>query len=90
MTVVEILSSISLTIGILTILGKILIVTPLKNFIVEQTHQIQPNANGGRSLSDVAKVTIEIKTTLEDLKHNVEKIENRLDTHIEQHVKGEA
>lgn len=90
MTVIEILSSISLTIGILTVLGKWLIVTPLKNFIIEQTHPIQPNANGGKSLPDIARTTIEIKTTLENLSHQVDKIENRLDAHIEQHVKGEA
>ena len=90
MTVVEILSSISLIIGILTVLGKWLIVTPLKNFIMEQTHPIQPNANGGKSLPDVAKTVIEIKTTLDDLKHQVDKIEDRLDSHIEQHVKGGA
>ena len=65
-------------------------VLPLKNFIEEQTHSIQPNANGGKSLADVARTTVEIKTTLESLTHIVDKIEDRLDTHIEQHVKGEA
>ena len=90
MTLLEILSSISLTVGILTVLGKWLIVIPLKNFIVEQTHPIQPNANGGKSLPDIAKTTIEIKTSLDLISHQVDKIETRLDTHIEQHVKGDA
>ena len=62
----------------------------IKEFIVEQTHPIQPNANGGKSLPDIARTTIEIKTALEGLSHQVDKIEDRLDTHIEQHVKGDA
>jgi len=90
MTLIEVLSSISLTVGILTVLGKWLIVIPLKNFIVEQTHSIQPHANGGKSLPDVARTAIEIKTSLDIMSHQVDKIETRLDTHIEQHVKGEA
>jgi len=81
---------ISTTITVVVILGKWLVVLPLKNFIEEQTHPIQPNANGGKSLADVARTTIEIKTALEGLTHIVDKIEDRLDTHIEQHVKGEA
>ena len=93
MTVQEIASVVgivSTSITIVIVLGKWLVVLPLKNFIAEQTHPIQPHANGGRSLSDVAKTTIEIKTALESLAHQVDKIEDRLDTHIEQHVKGEA
>lgn len=72
------------------ILGKWLVVIPLKNYIKEHTYPIQPTANGGKSLPDIAKTTIEIKTMLDGLAHQVDKIEDRLDTHIEQHVKGEA
>lgn len=32
-----------------------LVLKPMKSWIVEQTKQIQPNANGGKSLSDVNK-----------------------------------
>ena len=81
---------VSMVLTIVTILGKIFIVTPLKNFIEEQTHSIQPHANGGKSLPDVAKNVIEIKSALESLSHQVDRVEDRLDTHIEQHVKGEA
>jgi hypothetical protein len=86
----QILGSISMAIGILTVVGKILIVKPLKDYIEEQTHSIQPHANGGKSLPDIAKNVIEIKSNLENLSHQVDRVETRLDTHIEQHVKGEA
>jgi hypothetical protein len=87
-TPLEIISVISTSIGILTVLGKWLIVLPLKNLIREQTYPIQPNANGGKSLPDIARVTIEIKTSLDALAHQIDRVEGRLDTHIEQHVKG--
>ena len=90
LTLSQILGSISMAIGILTVIGKILIVKPLKDYIEEQTHSIQPYANGGKSLPDIAKNVIEIKTSLNSLSHQVDRVEGRLNTHIEQHVKGEA
>jgi hypothetical protein len=60
---------------ILGILGKILIVNPLKHYIKEQTGPIQPTANGGRSLPDIART--------------VDRIERRLDEHITLHLKDE-
>jgi len=75
MTLLESLSVVSLAIGILTVLGKLLIVTPLKSYIKELTHPIQPTANGGRSLPDVARA--------------VDRIEKRLDEHITLHLKDE-
>jgi hypothetical protein len=81
---------VSMALTIVTVIGKLFIVSPLKNFIEEQTHSIQPNANGGKSLPDVARNVIEIKSTLESLSHQVDRVEDRLDTHIEQHVKGDA
>jgi hypothetical protein len=75
MTLIESLTVVSLTIGILTVLGKWLIVNPLKNYIKEQTYPIHPQANGGRSLPDVARA--------------VNRIEQRLDEHITLHLKDE-
>ena len=75
MTLLESLTVVSLSIGILTVLGKLFIVTPLKSYIKEQTHPIQPTANGGRSLPDVARA--------------VDRIEKRLDEHITLHLKDE-
>ena len=75
MTLLESLTVVSLSIGILTVLGKWLIVTPIKNYIKDQTYPIQPSANGGRSLPDIART--------------VDRIEKRLDEHITLHLKDE-
>ena len=88
--IVSILFGASTAITLITVFGKILIVNPLKHYIREQTHSIQPDANGGKSLPDVAKNVIEIKTKIEYLSHQVDKIEDRLDSHIEQHVRGDV
>jgi hypothetical protein len=75
MTLIESLTVVSLTIGILSVLVKWFVVNPLKNFIKEQTYPIQPTANGGRSLPDIARA--------------VDRIEKRLDEHITLHLKDE-
>ena len=75
MTMIESLTVASLSIGILSALVKWFVVAPLKNFIKEQTHPIQPYANGGRSLPDIARA--------------VDRIEKRLDEHITLHLKDE-
>jgi hypothetical protein len=72
------------------VLGKWLVVTPLKNFIREHTYPIQPNANGGKSLPDIAKTVAEIKTLLDGVNYQLNKVENRLDKHIEHHIEGKA
>lgn len=76
MTLIEYLTVASLSIGILTVLVKWFVVAPLKAFIKEHTYPIQPNANGGRSLPDIARA--------------VDRIEKRLDEHINLHLKDEA
>jgi hypothetical protein len=73
MTLIESLTVVSLSIGILTVLGKFLIVNPLKAYIKDQTHPIQPTSNGGRSLRDVSET--------------VARIETRLNEHIDFHLK---
>ena len=75
MTLLESLSVVSLALGIIAILGKWLIVNPLKRFIKDQTYPLQPYANGGRSLPDIART--------------VDRIEKRLDEHITLHLKDE-
>lgn len=66
---------VSLALGIIALLGKWLVVNPLKAYIKEQTYPIQPTANGGRSLPDIART--------------VDRIEKRLDEHITLHLKDE-
>jgi len=73
MTLLESLSVVSLALGIIAMLGKFLIVNPLKAYIKDQTHPIQPTSNGGRSLRDVAETVV--------------RIENRLNEHIDFHLK---
>ena len=73
MTLVEWLTIVSLSLGILAAIGKFLIVIPIKNYIKEQTYPIQPSSNGGRSLRDVAETVV--------------RIEDRLNEHIDYHLK---
>jgi len=73
MSLLESLSVVSLALGIIAMLGKFLIVNPLKSYIKDQTHPIQPNSNGGRSLRDVSET--------------VARIETRLNEHIDFHLK---
>jgi hypothetical protein len=75
MTLIESLTVVSLALGIVALIGKWIIVTPLKSYIKELTHPIQPTANGGRSLPDIART--------------VDRIEKRLDEHITLHLKDE-
>ena len=75
MTLLESLSVVSLALGIVAMLGKFLIVNPLKSYIKELTNPIQPHANGGRSLPDIVRT--------------VDRIEKRLDEHITLHLKDE-
>ena len=75
MSLIEWLTVVSLSIGIIAALGKFLIVTPIKNYIKEQTYPLQPHANGGRSVPDIAR--------------SVNRIEQRLDEHINLHLKDE-
>lgn len=73
MSITEVLGIIATTVAIAIPLGKWLVVTPLKHFIKEQTYPIQPTSNGGRSLPDVAA--------------SVLRIEQRLNEHIDFHLK---
>lgn len=72
----DVLVFVSIAVGAITIfttLARIFIIRPLKNFIREQTYPIQPSANGGRSLPDIA--------------YTVARIEKRLNEHIDFHLK---
>ena len=73
MSMLESLTVVSLALGIIAMLCKFLIVNPLKAYIKELTHPIQPTSNGGRSLRDVSET--------------VARIETRLNEHIDYHLK---
>lgn len=51
------------------------IVKPIKAYIDQATYQIHPEANGGRSLSDVAQTVNRIETRLNDLDYRLNSIE---------------
>lgn len=75
---------------IITTLGRWFIVTPLKAYIATMTHPIQPDANGGKSLPDVAVKLTMIDGKLQAIEKQLTIVDKRLDRHIEQHVGGEA
>jgi hypothetical protein len=76
MNIAETLGIVATSLGIIAVLGKWIILNPLKAFIKDQTYPIQPTANGGRSLPDIARA--------------VDRIEKRLDEHINLHLKDEV
>ena len=78
------------TLGVGGVFGKFFIVNPLRRFIKEQTRPIQPDANGGKSLADVAVKLAAIEVTINGIDQRLIIVDKRLDRHIEQHVGGEA
>lgn len=69
----QVLSAILAGLTLLGVLIRFLVLLPLKAYIKEQTYPIQPTANGGRSLPDVA-------LGIEAIKFRIERLERRLDT----------
>lgn len=59
--------------GLISVLFRVLVLLPLKAYIKEQTYPIQPTANSGRSLPDIA-------LGIEAIKFRIERLERRLDT----------
>lgn len=59
--------------GLLGALFRVLVLIPLKAYIKELTYPIQPTANGGKSLPDIAR-------GIERLHDRLETVEKRLDT----------
>jgi len=67
------------TIAILTLVGlvfRFLVLLPLKAYIKDLTYPIQPNANGGRSLPDVALGIEAIKLRLDGIERRVMRLED--------------
>lgn len=62
-------------ITLVTTIVKFGIVKPIKSYIDKATYQIQPFANGGKSLADVAELVKKIDTRLEDISKRVKLLE---------------
>ena len=70
---------------LLGVLGQWIIVRPMKAWIKEMTYPIQPNANGGKSLPDVAVTVGRIETKIDNLESWLTKVDERLITHLSEH-----
>ena len=55
---------------------RFIVLLPLKSYIKEQTYPIQPNANGGNSLRDVADTVRRIDHRLESIERRVMRLED--------------
>jgi hypothetical protein len=81
---------VAITVGALTIattFGRWFIVAPLKRYIEQQTHPIQPNANGGKSLPDVAVTLGRVETKIDNIDSWLTKVDARLIEHLKDHSK---
>ena len=66
------ISAIALLAGIAIKWG---IVKPIKAYIDQMTYAIQPHANGGKSLPDVAQTVNRIESRIGDIDHRLNAIE---------------
>jgi F0F1-type ATP synthase membrane subunit b/b' len=64
--------------GVVFVIAKYAVVRPITNYIDSRTEQIQKNANGGRSLTDVALGIARVERKVEVLGKRVETLENTL------------
>lgn len=54
------------------------VVPPLEKMIIEKTQPIQPNANGGKSLPDVAILLGRLSRQIDDIDERVRAIETKI------------
>jgi len=64
--------------AVVFVIVKYAVVKPIQNYIDLRTYQIQPNANGGKSLSDVALGIQRVERKVEALGKRVDTLENSL------------
>jgi F0F1-type ATP synthase membrane subunit b/b' len=64
--------------AVVFVIVKFVVVKPIKTYIDLRTYQIQPNANGGKSLSDVALGIQRVERKVESLNKRVNTLENAL------------
>ena len=76
-TVGEVATASLAIIALAGVIGRYLVVIPLKNYIKELTYPIQPNANGGKSLPDIAETVSRIDKRVEGIERRVMRLETR-------------
>lgn len=64
--------------SLILIIVKYVVVKPIQKYIDQATYQIQPYANGGKSLADVAQATKLIKERLDGLEVRISVIEHQI------------
>jgi len=74
----QIAGAIGATIGTLVLILKYMVLKPLDRRIIEKTKQIQPDANGGKSLADVATGILRVERKVENVIKRVDKLEEIL------------
>lgn len=74
--IAQVLTATLAGLGVLGVILRVLVLLPLKAFIKEQTYPIQPTANGGRSLPDVALGIEAIKLRLDSIERRVMRLED--------------
>lgn len=71
--------------GIIALLWKVLAAPQISRQISEATKPIQPGANGGKSLPDVAANTQLIVERQTDIIQDLREMRSRLDQHLDNH-----
>lgn len=64
--------------AVVFVIVKYAVVKPIQTYIDLRTYQIQPHANGGKSLSDVALGIQRVERKVETLNKRVDTLENAL------------
>lgn len=75
---IAIVGSLVATFTLLSLIFKFLIMPNVYTHIDKRTEQIQPDANGGKSLPDIALLLGELKADLKHIDNRVKKIEKTL------------
>jgi hypothetical protein len=71
----QISMAISAFIGLILLVGKYAFYRPIVRIIKDVTREIQPNANGGKSLADVAAGVLRVERKLENIGKRVAHLE---------------
>lgn len=73
----QVAGAIGAILGVFGLIIKWGVVKPIKAYIDVKTAQIQPNANGGKSLPDIALMTSRIENKLVELDERIKKLESK-------------